>query len=477
MSMFRKKTKVVATLGPATHRREVIAEMISLGVNAFRINFSHADYETVEEAVKMVHEINEEKGYNVAVLADLQGPKLRLGEVKDGVFVKVGDPVSFTNQQRLGTRRQVYMTYARFPLDVNPGETVLLDDGKLIMEVVDTNRRDLVRARVVQGGSMRSRKGVNLPQTKISLPALTEKDRRDAIFAVGLGVDWVALSFVRTPADLMALRALLNEHADHRIPIIAKIEKPEAVKNIDGILLHADGLMVARGDLGVEMPAEEVPLIQKMLVRKAKVARKPVIIATQMMESMTDSLTPTRAEVNDVANSVMDGTDAVMLSGETAVGKYPVAVIKSMVEIIKRVEDSRLISRPDHNPDPAEKKRYLTNVICYDAAQMAVQIDAQAIVTLTHSGYTAFQLSSHRPFCHTLAFTDNRNILRMLNLLWGVYAFYYDKWHTTDKTIREVNQIAVKKGIVQKGDYILNLSAMPVREKGMVNTIRITEIG
>lgn len=466
----------MATLGPATHTREIIAEMMTRGVNVFRINFSHADYENVEAAVKTIHEINEEKGYNVAVLADLQGPKLRIGAVEDGVFVKPGDEISFTNKEKRGTRREVYMTYTRFPLDVNPGEIILLDDGKLIMEVVDTNRIDLVKAKIVQGGLLKGRKGVNLPKTKILLPALTEKDKRDAIFAAQIGVDWMALSFVRTPEDLMTLRALLDEHADYRIPIIAKIEKPEAVKNIDGILPHADGLMVARGDLGVEMPPEEVPLVQKMLVRKAKVARKPIIIATQMMESMTDSLTPTRAEVNDVANSVMDGTDAVMLSGETAVGKYPVAVVKSMVEIIKRVEDSRLISRPDHKPDPTEKSRYITNVVCYDAAQMAVQIHAQAIVTLTHSGYTAFQLSSHRPFCHTLAFTDNRNILRMLNLLWGVYAFYYDKWHTTDKTIREVNQIAVKKGIVERGDYILNLSAMPVRNKGMVNTIRITEM-
>ncbi len=463
-------------MGPATHTREIIAEMMTQGVNVFRINFSHADFETVRVCVKTIHEINAERGYNVAVLADLQGPKLRIGAVEDGVFVKSGDEISFTNKEKVGTRREVYMTYTRFPLDVNPGEIILLDDGKLVMEVLDTNRIDVVKARIVQGGPLKGRKGVNLPETKILLPALTEKDKRDAIFAAQIGVDWMALSFVRTPEDLMALRALLDEHADYRIPIIAKVEKPEAVKNIDGILPHADGLMVARGDLGVEMPLEEVPLVQKMLVRKAKVARKPIIIATQMMEGMMDSLTPTRAEVNDVANSVMDGTDAVMLSGETAVGKYPVAVVKSMVGIIKRVEDSRLISRPDHKPDPAEKSRYITNVVCYDAAQMAVEIHAQAIVTLTHSGYTAFQLSSHRPFCHTLAFTDNRNILRMLNLLWGVYAFYYDKWHTTDKTIREVNQIAVKKGIVEKGGYILNLSAMPVRNKGMVNTIRITEM-
>lgn len=476
MLMFTKKTKIVATMGPATAARETIAQMMAQGVNVFRINFSHADYQVAEAAVKTVHELNAEKGYNVALLADLQGPKLRIGEVEAGASVAPGDTVLFTNEEKLGTRHEVYMNYARFPLDVRAGELILLDDGKLLMEVVDTNGRDLVKAKVIQGGPLRSRKGVNLPKTAISLPALTEKDRRDAIFAARLGVDWMALSFVRTPEDLKSLRSLLDEHADHRIPIIAKIEKPEAVRHIDRILLHTDGLMVARGDLGVEMPPEEVPLIQKMLVRKAKAARKPIIIATQMMESMTESLRPTRAEVNDVANSVIDGTDAVMLSAETSVGKHPVAVIEAMARVIEQTEDSRLIQPPDHRPNPAEVDRYITNVICYDAAKIAVQLSAQAIVTLTHSGYTAFEVSSHRPFCNTLVFTDNRHILRMLNLLWGVYAFYYDKWHTTDKTIQQVNHIAVKKGIIKRGDFILNLSSMPVREKGKVNTIRITEI-
>lgn len=474
--MFTKKTKIVATLGPSTRGRETLAEMMKQGVNVFRINFSHADYQGAEAAVKTVHALNEEKGYNVALLADLQGPKLRIGEVEPDTSVEVGDLVSFINEEKMGTRREVYMNYTRFPLDVQVGETILLDDGKLLMEVLETNRTNRVTARVIQGGPLKSRKGVNLPRTKISLPALTEKDKRDAVFAAELGVDWIALSFVRTPEDLMVLRTLLDENADYRIPIIAKIEKPEAVTHIDELLPHTDGIMVARGDLGVEIPPEEVPLVQKMLVRKAKEARKPIIIATQMMESMIDSLTPTRAEVNDVANSIIDGTDAVMLSAETSVGQHPVAVIKAMTGIIKRVEDCKLIQPPDHKPDPAEKKRYITNVICYDAAKVAVQIGAQAIVTLTHSGYTAFQVSSHRPFCHTLVFTDNPYILRTLNLLWGVYAFYYDKWHTTDKTIHQVNDIAVKKGIIEKGNYIINLSSMPVREKGMVNTIRITEV-
>ena len=322
---------------------------------------------------------------------------------------------------------------------------------------------------------MKSKKGVNLPNTKVSLPALTQKDIRDAIFAIKESVDWIALSFVRTPKDLEELQDLIAKHSDHKIPIIAKIEKPEAVENIDKIVAFCDVLMVARGDLGVEIPAQEVPLIQKKLINRAKTARIPVIVATQMMETMITSLTPTRAEVNDVANSVMDGTDAVMLSGETSVGNYPVQVIEKMTQIIEAVEDSPLITVPQNTPQ-VRTKRFITKSICYHAAQMANVIKARAISTLTNSGYTAFQISAWRPSAHILVFTSNKKILTQLNLLWGVHALYYDKFLSTDETVEDVNDIAKEKGFVEKGDFLINLAAMPVIDKGMVNTLRVTEI-
>ncbi|MBV2195064.1 MAG: pyruvate kinase, partial [Flavobacterium sp.] len=336
-----KKTKIVATLGPACSTKEVLKNMVDAGVNVFRINFSHADYTDVSARIDMIRELNEEFGYTTSILADLQGPKLRVGVMKEDVVVSKGDKITFTTAEDiLGTAERVYMNYKEFPKDVNPGERILLDDGKLIFEVTKTDKNTEVEAVVVQGGPLKSKKGVNLPNTKVSLPALTEKDIRDAKFAIENNVDWIALSFVRTPKDLEDLQDLIAEHSDHKIPIIAKIEKPEAVENIDKIVAFCDGLMVARGDLGVEVPAEEVPLIQKKLIHRAKTARIPVIVATQMMETMITSLTPTRAEVNDVANSVMDGADAVMLSGETSVGNYPVEVIQTMTRIIESVEDS-----------------------------------------------------------------------------------------------------------------------------------------
>ncbi|SFC98028.1 pyruvate kinase [Algibacter pectinivorans] len=471
-----KKTKIVATLGPATSTKEVLKGMLEQGANVFRINFSHADYNDVKARVQMIRELNEEYGFTAAILADLQGPKLRVGVMKDEVVVNPGDEIIFATGERFeGTKERVYMTYDSFPQDAKPGERILLDDGKLLFTVVSTDGKSEVKAKVVQGGPLKSKKGVNLPNTDISQPALTEKDIEDAIFAISLDVDWIALSFVRHAEDLMQLRDLIAKHGDHKIPIIAKIEKPEAVENIDKIVAHCDGLMVARGDLGVEVPAEEVPLIQKQLVLRAKRARIPVIIATQMMETMIDSLTPTRAEVNDVANSVMDGADAVMLSGETSVGQYPVQVIKKMADILKNVENSNLIKVPQLPPH-IRTNRYITKSICYHAANMANEINAKAISTLTNSGYTAFQISAWRPSCHILVFTSNHRILTRLSLLWGVRAFYYDKFVSTDETIEDVNAIACKKGYLNVGDMVISLAAMPMKDKGMVNTLRVTEI-
>ncbi|MDO5979124.1 pyruvate kinase [Flavivirga spongiicola] len=471
-----KKTKIVATLGPATSTKEVLKGMLEQGANVFRINFSHADYSDVTDRIKMIRELNEEFGFTAAILADLQGPKLRVGVMKEEVVVHPDDEIVFATGERFeGTKERVYMTYERFPQDAKPGERILLDDGKLIFEVVSTNKKDEVVARVIQGGPLKSKKGVNLPNTNISQPALTEKDIEDAVFAIGQNVDWIALSFVRHAEDLMQLRDLINKHSEHKIPIIAKIEKPEAVENIDKIVTHCDGIMVARGDLGVEVPAEEVPLIQKQLVLRAKKARIPVIIATQMMETMISSLTPTRAEVNDVANSVMDGADAVMLSGETSVGSYPIEVIKQMSDILKSVENSNLIKVPQLPPH-IRTNRYITKSICYHAANMANEISAKAISTLTNSGYTAFQISAWRPSCHILVFTSNKRILTRLSLLWGVRAFYYDKFVSTDETIEDVNAIACKMGYLEEGDMLISLAAMPIKDRGMVNTLRVTEI-
>jgi pyruvate kinase len=474
--LTNKKTKIVATLGPACSTREIIKDMIEAGVNVFRVNFSHADYEDVKNKISIIRGLNEEFGYTTAILGDLQGPKLRVGVMEDGAFVNEGDLITFTTAEDIiGTSKKVFMKYQNFPNDVNPGERILLDDGKLIFEIVSTDKKTEVLAKVIQGGELKSKKGVNLPNTKISLPAMTEKDIADAKFAIEQQLDWIALSFVKTPRDLQDLQELIAEHSEFKIPIIAKIEMPEALENMDKIVAFCDAIMVARGDLGVELPAHEVPLVQKELIRRAKTARIPVIVATQMMETMITSLTPTRAEVNDVANSVMDGADAVMLSGETATGNYPVQVIQKMTQILEAVEDSPLISVPQNTPQ-VKTNRFITKTICHHAAMMANSINAKAICTLTNSGYTAFQISAWRPNAHILVFTSNRRILTQLNLLWGVKSFMYTKDVSTDDTVTDVNEIVKEKGFVKKGDFLINLAAMPIKDKGMVNTLRVSEI-
>ncbi|MFD0993821.1 pyruvate kinase [Tenacibaculum geojense] len=470
-----KKTKIVATLGPATNNKEILSKMATAGVNVFRINFSHAQYDNVKEQIKRIREINKEKGYNVAILADLQGPKLRVGVMQEGVVLKAGDTFTFTTEECEGTAKKAFMTYQRFPKDVKPGERILVDDGKLNFEVVSTDKEKEVVTKVVVGGPLKSKKGVNLPNTNISLPALTEKDKKDVVFALEQEVDWIALSFVRNPEDLRMLRDLIKQKSQYRVPVIAKIEKPEAVENIDALIPYCDGLMVARGDLGVEVPMQEVPLIQKSLVQRAKKARIPVIIATQMMETMIENPVPTRAEVNDVANSIMDGADAVMLSGETSVGKHPLKVIEKMTEIIKSVEFSPLIKVPIEPPH-VRTNRFVTKSVCYHAALMADDMKASAISTLTNSGYTAFQISAWRPKSHVIAFSSERRILGKLNLLWGVRAFYYDRDLSTDDTVKDINEIIQEKGFVNTGDFVINLTSMPVEARGMVNTLRVTQI-
>ena len=471
----RKKTKIVATLGPAVDSIEIMEQMMLSGVNVFRINFSHANYEDVTQKIKDIRYLNNKNNWHVAVLADLQGPKLRVGVMGEKVKLKKGDNFTFTTEECEGNSEKAYMTYKNFPKDVKAGEQILVDDGKLLFEVIETDQKSIVKTKVIRGGRLKSKKGVNLPNTKISLPALTKKDIKDAIFAIENQVDWIALSFVRTPEDLIMLSDLIKEKSPYKIPIIAKIEKPEAVENINQITSHCDGIMVARGDLGVEVPMQRGPIIQKMLVRKAKEARIPVIIATQMMESMITSQVPTRAEVNDVANSIMDGADAVMLSGETSVGEFPIRVINAMRLIIESVEDSNLINSPVR-PVECVDERFITKAICHQAAQVADSIEATAITTLTHSGYTAFQISSWRPKSNILVFSDNPRILAMLNLLWGVKAHFYDRLDSTERTVEDINKTTLENGYAVKGDFVINLTSMPVQAKGMVNTLRISQL-
>ena len=474
--MTLNKTKIIATLGPSSKGQPVLKSLMEEGVNVFRVNFSHANHSEVKKTVLNIREISSLLGLHVAVLGDLQGPKIRLGTVKENVFIENGDTVSITTSEvEFGDSSLVSINYLGFPKDVAKGEKILVDDGKIILKIIETNKKDLVKAEVVQGGELKSRKGVNLPNTKISLPALTEKDRTDALFAIKNNFDWLALSFVRSKDDVYSLEELIKQNSENKIPIIAKIEKPEAIKNLDAILQAADGLMVARGDLGLEIPAEEVPLNQKLMVNMAKKARKPIIIATQMMESMIDSLTPSRAEVNDVANSVMDGADAVMLSGETSVGQYPVQVIQTISKIIKGVENSPLIKVPNTLPE-IHSKRVITKAICFQACNIANELKASAICTLTNSGYTAWQISSWRPSAMILVFTSNKRILSQLGLLWGVRCVFYDNFVSTDRTVEEVNELAVKKGFVKKGGLVINLAAMPVIDKGQVNTLRISRL-
>ncbi len=476
MTKNRKRTKIVATLGPACATKEIIEEMMESGVNVFRVNFSHADYDDVAEKIKIIREINVKRNFNVAILADLQGPKLRVGVMGEKVKLKEGDTFTFTTEKCEGNNEKAFMTYQNFPKDVKVGEHILVDDGKLLFEVIATDNNTNVTTQVLRGGKLKSKKGVNLPNTKISLPALTEKDIEDALFAIKMEVDWIALSFVRTSEDLIQLNNLIKENSPHKIPVIAKIEKPEAIANIEKIMPYCDGIMVARGDLGVEVPMEEVPLLQKKLVTIAKKSHKPVIIATQMMETMITSQVPTRAEVNDVANSIMDGADAVMLSGETSVGEFPIEVIKQMRRIIESVENSPLISIPDET-NFCVNERYISKTICHQAALMANTINAEVITTLTDSGYTAFQISSWRPKSNILVFSSNRRILAMLNLLWGVKGVFYDKFVSTDQTIEDINDLANQRGYLNEGDYAINITSMPVIKRGKANTIRITEYG
>ena len=470
-----KRTKIVATLGPASSEPSVLEAMLRAGVNVFRVNFSHGSHEQHRGTIRTIREILERTGLHAAILADLQGPKLRVGVVEEGAVVEPGDRVVFTNEKCDGTKERVYMTYAQFPKDVNPGETILLDDGKLMMRVLSTNRQDEVVTEVVQGGPLKSKKGVNLPNTRVSLPCLTEKDLADLDVAMDENVDWIGLSFVRNAQDIKELRTILDKNGSNA-GIIAEIEKPEAVSDIERILDATDGVMVARGDLGVEVPMESVPLIQKMIVAKAVERAKPVIVATQMMESMIDSMTPSRAEVNDVANAVLDGADAVMLSGETSVGQYPVEVVTAMAKIVAAAETSGVNHIKERKPKKGDD-RFVNNAICFQAAKMANLVEAKAICTMTFSGYSAQLISSFRPKSNIYAFTSNRAILNKVSLYWGVCGYYYDGLESTDQTMMDITKQLRNDALVEDGDFIIQLASMPILKKGTTNTMRIKRVG
>ena len=466
------RAKIVATVGPACSDRETLRAMIQSGVNVCRINFSHQKSESAHEVIEIIRDLNRELGSNVAILADLQGPKLRVGEMEDGSYLKEGDYFELSTVPMVGNSSLAYVSYEALAQDVKVGETILLDDGKIILEVMESNGVDRVKTVVRFGGLLTSRKGVNLPNTALTLPSLTSKDLADVQVAIAEKVEWIALSFVRKPSDIEELREIiLQANCDARL--ISKIEKPQAIKCIDDIILKSDGLMVARGDLGVEMPLEEVPDLQKMMVAKCRAASKPVIIATQMMESMTSSIRPTRAEVSDVANSVLDGADALMLSGETSVGMHPVEVVEAMARIISRVEKGNAYQSQPHEVEPSEA-RSIPDAVCYQACNLATQMKASALVTMTHSGYSGFKVSSYRPDTSIFVFTRNRVLLNTLSLLWGVRGFYYDGFVSTDDSIQDIHDILLSEGLVKSGDLVVNITSMPIEARGMTNMVKLT---
>lgn len=467
------KTKIVATIGPASAPEPVLRQLLAEGVDVCRLNFSHGSYAFYREVIATIRRLNEELGHTTAILADLQGPKLRVGDMEDGpIELLDGEELVITTEDIKGRKGLVSTTYQQFPKDVKKGELVLLDDGKLRLEVTATDGKSRVTTKIIHGGTLSANKGINLPNTKVSLPCLTEKDRQDLDFALEQEVDWIGLSFVRSARDIIELKHIIYEQEKHA-RVVAKIEKPEALMEIDEIIRESDALMVARGDLGVEIPMEQVPLVQKDIIRRCLAQHRPVIVATQMMESMITNITPTRAEVNDVANAVLDHADAVMLSAETSVGKFPVEVVRAMNRILLEMEKSELMYNVEQ-PELQESDRMVTDTICMASVRMSAAIDIKAIVTMTHSGYTAFKISSMRPKAHIFAFTSNKRILNMLNLLWGVRAEYYDKTVSTDHTIADIKHILRRKQFVKEGELVVNIASMPIAEQGMANMLKLS---
>ena len=470
-----KKTKIVATLGPASSAKEVLREMFDAGVNVCRLNFSHGSYEDHASVVKIIRELNDETGLNVAILADLQGPKIRTHEMENnGVELVNGCKIEIVTEKTLGTAKRFSINYSGLPSDVKEGERILLDDGKLALEVLSTGGVSSIQAKVIHGGILSSKKGVNFPNTRISMPSLTSKDLLDLEFALEQDVDWIGLSFVRSARDIIELKHIISS-SKKKAKVIAKIEKPEAIEDIDAIIRETDGLMVARGDLGVEVPYQNVPIIQKMLIKKCVLQAKPIIVATQMMESMITNISPTRAEVNDVANAVLDGADAVMLSGETSVGKHPVEVIKTMSNIVVEMEKFEGIYNKEEIPE-RDQSKFITDSICFNACRLSQRVEADAILTMSFSGYTAYKIASQRPKAPIYVFTSNKNILAQLNLIWGVRAFYYDKLISTDHTIADIKYLLKREGLLKQGDLVINVASIPLEDMGSSNMLKLSYV-
>ncbi|MEQ8363774.1 MAG: pyruvate kinase [Cyclobacteriaceae bacterium] len=467
------RTKIVATVGPASSSKEMLRALVKEGVDVFRINFSHGNHEDKKLVIDLIRELNSEMGTHVAILMDLQGPKIRVNKVEDNVVLVQGQELVITTRELLGNNQIVSTSYKDLPRDVKPDERILIDDGKIELSVVEVRDIDIV-TKVVYGGPLTSRKGINLPNSKVSAPSLTEKDLEDLEFGLKNDVNWVALSFVRKAEDINKLRGILEKN-NSKARIVAKIEKPEALEDIDNIIEATDAIMVARGDLGVEIWMEDVPIVQKKLIEKCNKASKPVIVATQMMESMIENPRPTRAETNDVANAVMDGADALMLSAETAAGKYPLEVVRSMVRTITSIEKQDSIYYKFRPVDP-ESPIFIHDSLILAACKLAQDVGAKAIVGMTTSGYTAFQSSSHRPNTNIFVFTGNKSILDTMNLVWGTRAYYYDKQTTTDETIADIADILKTDGHVKKGDIFISLASMPIQERHRTNMMKINVV-
>ena len=471
-----KKSKIVATVGPASNNKTTLTELISAGANVFRLNFSHGTHEDHAKVIQMVKEINDERGVHVALLQDLQGPKIRVNEVEgNGVEIKNGQKLIISINKLVGTSEMISTSYKDIVKDAKKGDTILIDDGNLEL-VTEEVKEDHLVTTVIHGGLLKSRKGINLPMSKVSAPSMTEKDHVDLKFGLEQGVDWVALSFVRTAGDIIALKKIIKESGAHT-KVIAKIEKPEALENIDEIIEATDAIMVARGDLGVEIPMENVPIAQKRMVKKCNAFGKPVIIATQMMESMIENPRPTRAETNDVANAVLDGADALMLSAESASGRFPVEAVKAMATTISAVErDSRTIYFRFFEEDESSTTR-LNDLLVRAACRLCESTEAKAIIGMTKSGYTGYRVAMHRPKAHIFVFTSNKHLLRQMNLVWGVTGFFYEKFERIDETIDELEAFLVMNNYLEKGDIFINTSSMPLHWKGHTNMLRINEVG
>mgnify|MGYP000365603680 CR=1 FL=1 len=473
--MTTSRSKIVATMGPACSSKEVLKQMIIEGVDVCRLNFSHGTHDDHLNFIKLIREINNELGIHTAIMADMQGPKLRIGNIENNALqLNQDDLIHFVSEDCLGTKEKIFMSYKQLPQDVNPGDIILVDDGKIKLQVVETNRKDKVTLKVLFGGILSSKKGVNLPDTKIALPSLTEKDRQDAIFALQQDVDYIALSFVRTATDIIDLRELIKKEKKNA-GIIAKIEKPEALREIDEIIDATTAIMVARGDLGVEVAFDQVPMIQKNIIQRCLACSRPVIVATQMMESMITNFRPTRAEATDVANAVLDGADALMLSGETSTGRDPVQVIRAMQQIITHTENhgySFYRNKPPVDFTPT----FFPDSICYTATVLAKQTNAAGIITFTHSGLSAIRLSAQRPSARIFAFTGNITLIPKLSLMWGVTPLFFDEQKNIETAIEQSIAILRKKEFVKDNDILVHVGSIPQNLKGRANMIRITHL-